>query len=181
MAFVRLTPTCWKNSRVSFSCLNDLWACKFYLGQLAAFTIATSGASVERNSLCGSHLWMNLGFPGQRRSHSSLFRASSPSASAIKKRPRCCSGPLEVQFQGSSDGVNWITLYSTTTVGSVGEVLTSISSNLTTDNYQQHRFAIQSQGQPIAVAQAQFNVATTGDRTRNKLVHPARYLGENGS
>jgi hypothetical protein len=35
--------------------------------------------------------------------------------------------------------------------------LTSISSNLTTGNYQQHRFAIQGQGQP-----AQFNVATTG-------------------
>jgi hypothetical protein len=67
-----------------------------------------------------------------------------------------------VQFQGSSDGVNWITLYSTTTVGSVGEVLTSISSNLTPGNFQQHRFAIQSQGQPIAVAQAQFNVAVTG-------------------
>jgi hypothetical protein len=40
--------------------------------------------------------------------------------------------------------------------------LTSISSNLTTGNYQQHRFAIQGQGQPIAVAQARFNVANTG-------------------
>jgi hypothetical protein len=40
--------------------------------------------------------------------------------------------------------------------------LTSISSNLSTGNFQQHRFAIQSQGRPIAVAQAQFNVATTG-------------------
>jgi hypothetical protein len=40
--------------------------------------------------------------------------------------------------------------------------LTSISSNLTTGNYQQHRFAIQSQGAPIACAQAQFNVAKTG-------------------
>jgi hypothetical protein len=71
-------------------------------------------------------------------------------ASAIKKRPRCCSGPLGVQFQGSSDGVTWITLYSATTTGNVAEVLTSISSNLTTGNFQQHRFAIQSQGQPIA-------------------------------
>jgi hypothetical protein len=41
-------------------------------------------------------------------------------------------------------------------------VLTSISSNLTTGNFQQHRFAIQSQGAPIACAQAQFNVAVTG-------------------
>jgi hypothetical protein len=53
-------------------------------------------------------------------------------------------------------------LYSTTTIGNVAEVLTSTSSNLTTGNFQQHRFAIQSQGQPIAVAQAQFNVAVTG-------------------
>jgi hypothetical protein len=51
----------------------------------------------------------------------------------------------------------------TTTVGSVGEVITSISSNLTTGNFQQHRFAIQSQGQPITVAQAQMNVAVTGN------------------
>jgi hypothetical protein len=59
--------------------------------------------------------------------------------------------------------VNWTVPYSiTTTVGSVGEVITSISSNLTTGNFQQHRFAIQSQGKPIAVAQAQFGVATTG-------------------
>jgi hypothetical protein len=67
-----------------------------------------------------------------------------------------------VQFQGSSDGVTWTVLYSTTTTGSVAEVLTSTSSNLTTGNFQQHRLAIQSQGQPIAVAQLQFNVATTG-------------------
>jgi hypothetical protein len=45
-------------------------------------------------------------------------------------------------------------LYSTTTTGNVAEVLTSISSNLTTGNFQQHRFAIQSQGAPIACAQA---------------------------
>jgi hypothetical protein len=67
-----------------------------------------------------------------------------------------------IQFQGSNDGVNWTVLYSTTTTGSVAEVLTSISSNLTTGNFQQHRFAIQSQGQPITVAQVQFSVATTG-------------------
>jgi hypothetical protein len=73
------------------------------------------------------------------------------------------SSATEIQFQGSNDGVNWTVPYSiTTTVGSVGEVITSISSNLTTGNFQQHRLAIQSQGQPIAVAQAQFNVAVTG-------------------
>jgi hypothetical protein len=68
----------------------------------------------------------------------------------------------EIQFQGSNDGVNWTVLYSTTTIGSVAEVLTSISSNLTTGNFQRHRLAIQSQGAPIACAQAQFNVAATG-------------------
>jgi hypothetical protein len=58
--------------------------------------------------------------------------------------------------------VNWTVLYSTTTTGSVAEVLTSVSSNLVAGNFQQHRLAIQSQGQPIAVSQAQFNVANTG-------------------
>jgi hypothetical protein len=72
------------------------------------------------------------------------------------------SSAAEIQFQGSNDGVNWTVLYSTTTTGSVAEVLTSISSNLTTGNFQQHRFANQSQGKPIAVAQAQFSVATSG-------------------
>jgi hypothetical protein len=38
--------------------------------------------------------------------------------------------------------VTWTVLYSTTTTDSVGEVLTSISSNLTTGNFRQHRFAI---------------------------------------
>jgi hypothetical protein len=81
------------------------------------------------------------------------------------------SSATEIQFQGSNDQVNWTVLYSTTSVGSVGEVLTSISSNLTTGNYQQHRFAIQSQGQPIAVAQVQFSVVTTGQNERMTLPH----------
>jgi hypothetical protein len=81
------------------------------------------------------------------------------------------SSATEIQSQGSNDEVNWTVLYSTTSVGSVGEVLTSISSNLTTGNYQQHRFAIQSQGQPIAVAQVQFNVVTTGQNERMTLPH----------
>jgi hypothetical protein len=41
-------------------------------------------------------------------------------------------------------------------------LLSSLSSNLTTGNFQWHRFAIQSQNKPIAVAQAQFSVATSG-------------------
>jgi hypothetical protein len=93
---------------------------------------------------------------------SNVKRWAQVEQQSLKKRPRCYSGPLGVQFQGSSDGVNWTVLYSTTTVGGAGEIVTSVSSNLMTGNFQQHRFAIQSQGQPIAVAQAQFNVATTG-------------------
>jgi len=72
------------------------------------------------------------------------------------------SSATGIQLQGSSDGVTWTVLYSTTTVGGLGEVVTSLSSNITTGNFQQHRIAIQSQGQPIGVAQVQFSVATTG-------------------
>jgi hypothetical protein len=68
-----------------------------------------------------------------------------------------------VLLQGSSDGVTWVTLYSTTSQGTNGEVITSISSNLTTGGFQQHRVAIAGDGtHPIYVAQVQFNVATTG-------------------
>jgi hypothetical protein len=72
------------------------------------------------------------------------------------------SSATEIQFQGSNDGVNWTVPYSITTIGSIAEVLASISSNLTTGNFQQHRLTIQSQGASIACAQAQFNVAVTG-------------------
>jgi hypothetical protein len=48
-------------------------------------------------------------------------------------------------------------------VEAAGEVLTSISSNLTTGNFQQHRVAIAGDGtNPIYVAQVQFNVSNTG-------------------
>jgi hypothetical protein len=65
-------------------------------------------------------------------------------------------------FRDRTTGLIGLVLYSTTTIGNVAEVLTSISSNLITGNFPQHRLAIQSQGQPIAAAQAQFNVAVTG-------------------
>jgi hypothetical protein len=41
-------------------------------------------------------------------------------------------------------------------------LLSSLSSNLVAGNFRQHRFAIQSQGAPIACAQLQLNVAVTG-------------------
>jgi hypothetical protein len=66
----------------------------------------------------------------------------------VPRRPR-------FNFRDQTTGLIGLCFISTTTtVGSVGEVITSISSNLTTGNFKQHRFAIQSQGQPIAVAQA---------------------------
>jgi hypothetical protein len=55
-------------------------------------------------------------------------------------------------------------LYSTTALGLAAETITSISSNLTTGSYQQHRVVISGDGvHPICVAQVQFNVATTGN------------------
>src|SRR5262249_47730154 len=44
-------------------------------------------------------------------------------------------GSSALQLQGSSDGASWVTLYSTTSAGTVGEIINSISSNLTTGNF----------------------------------------------
>jgi hypothetical protein len=62
-----------------------------------------------------------------------------------------------LQFQGSNDGLTWNTLYSTTVRGVNGEVINSISSNLTLGNFQQHRVVIGGSGGPIYVAQVQLN------------------------
>jgi hypothetical protein len=40
-----------------------------------------------------------------------------------------------IQLQGSSDGVTWVTLYSTTAKGTNGEIITSLSSNLTAGSF----------------------------------------------
>jgi hypothetical protein len=80
----------------------------------------------------------------------SLFRAITynvNSFSAICASDATLSGSsaTEIQFQGSNDGVNWTVLYSTTTTGSVAEVLTSISSNLTTGH---RHFELNKSAQP---------------------------------
>jgi hypothetical protein len=55
-----------------------------------------------------------------------------------------------IQLQGSSDGVTRVTL-------------TSISSNLSAGQFQQHRVAVAGNGTgPIYVGQAQFGVDSTG-------------------
>jgi hypothetical protein len=82
------------------------------------------------------------------------FSVYAPSDAAL--------GSSALQLQGSNDAVNWVTLYSTTSARTIGEIINSISSNLTTGNFQNHRIALAGGTASIAVAQAQFNVATTG-------------------
>jgi len=77
--------------------------------------------------------------------------------------PILSGGTTGVWLQGSNDGVIWTTLYSTTTAGTNGEQLTSVSSNLATGNYQYHQIVIQGDGaSQISVSQVQFSVADTG-------------------
>jgi hypothetical protein len=71
-------------------------------------------------------------------------------------------GSSALQLQGSNDGNSWTVLYSTTPLGTVGEIIASSSGNLTTGNFQNHRIALAGGSQPIAVAQVQMNVANTG-------------------
>jgi hypothetical protein len=82
-----------------------------------------------------------------------------------------------LQLEGSSDGVSWTVFYSTNVQGVVGEIITSISSNLTAGNFQQHRVAIAGNGAgPIYVAQAKFNVLDTGQKTRTARTLGRRYI-----
>lgn len=91
------------------------------------------------------------------------YSLTSFSVFAPLDQPLLQSGVTGLQLQGSNDGVSWTVLYSTTTLGTNGEQVNSISSNLTTGNYQRHEVVIQGDGShQIAVAQVQFNVADTG-------------------
>jgi hypothetical protein len=55
-----------------------------------------------------------------------------------------------------NDGSTWLTLYNATARGTNGETITSLGSNLTSGNFQQHRLAIQGNGAgPIYCAQLQ--------------------------
>lgn len=68
------------------------------------------------------------------------------------------SGGTSYHIDGSPDGVNWTTLISGNTVGTVGEVLTA--STTLGAFYQYHRASLQGDGiSTIAIAQAQFNVS----------------------
>jgi len=86
------------------------------------------------------------------------FAVTAPSDQPLLK-----SGSTGVQFQGSNNGISWTVLYSTTTPGTNGEVITGISSNLSGGNFQYHRVAIQGDGATqVAVAQLSMTVSNTG-------------------
>ncbi len=91
------------------------------------------------------------------------YSVTSFSVYAPTDQPIFAGGVTGLYLQGSNDGFVWTTLYSTTTLGTNGEQITSISSNMTTGNYQYHEIAIQGDGvNQVTVAQVQFNVANTG-------------------
>jgi hypothetical protein len=91
------------------------------------------------------------------------YSVTSFSVFAPTDQPISRAGATGLQLQGSNDGFVWTVLYSTTTLGTNGEQIDSVSGNLTTGNYQYHQIAIQGDGSnQVAVAQVQFNVADTG-------------------
>ena len=90
------------------------------------------------------------------------YNLSAFSVTAPSDKPLLASGVTGLQLHGSNNGVSWATLYSTTTPGTVGEKVTSISSNLSGGDYQYHRIAIQGDGfSQVSVAQVSFTVSDT--------------------
>lgn len=68
------------------------------------------------------------------------------------------TGITGVNFEGSSNGTTWTTLYSTTTVGAVGEVITANTTSATA--FQYHHIAIQGDGiSQVTIAQLVINVS----------------------
>ncbi len=68
------------------------------------------------------------------------------------------TGITGVALQGSPDNATWTTLYSTTTLGTIGETITANSTVGT--GYQYHRIAIQGDGiSAVAIAQAVLNIS----------------------
>lgn len=127
-------------------------------------TLAVSNSSYQNN--IGKNWYAGLsgvGVPSTLSPPALTYSVTSFSLYAPIDLPILSGGATGVWLQGSNDGAVWTTLYSTTTAGTNGEQLTSVSSNLTTGNYQYHRIAIQGDGiNQISVSQIQFNVADTG-------------------
>ena len=68
------------------------------------------------------------------------------------------TGITGIHLDGSADGANWTTLFSTTSVGTVGETVTANTTSGTF--YQYHRIAIEGDGiSAVAIAQAILNVS----------------------
>lgn len=68
------------------------------------------------------------------------------------------TGITGYHLEGSVNGVTWVTLYSSTTAGGIGEVITA-SSTLGAA-YQYHRIAIQGDGlSAVSIAQAKLNIS----------------------
>jgi hypothetical protein len=68
------------------------------------------------------------------------------------------TGITGFHIEGSSNNSSWTTLYSGTTAGTVGEIITATSTSLLP--FQYHRVAIQGDGiSAVAIAQAIFNVS----------------------
>lgn len=91
------------------------------------------------------------------------YEVSSFSVYAPLDKPLSDGGAVGLRLEGSNDAITWTTLYSTTTAGTNGESVTSVSSNLTGGNYQYHRINILGDGiSQISVSQVKFNVSNTG-------------------
>jgi hypothetical protein len=68
------------------------------------------------------------------------------------------AGATGIHLDGSADGVNWTTIFSSTTAGTIGESLTAATTSAAF--YQYHRIAIQGDGfSRVCIAQAQLNVS----------------------
>jgi hypothetical protein len=68
------------------------------------------------------------------------------------------SGATGFTLDGSVDSLNWTTIYSSTTTGTVGELITATTTSAAA--YPYHRIAIQGDGiSTVTIAQAVFNVA----------------------
>lgn len=88
---------------------------------------------------------------------------SSITLTAPNDRPflNTATGVTGVHLDGSANGVTWTTIFSGTTAGTVGEVLTASTTSATP--FQFHRIVIQGDGlSPVGIAQAVLNISDAG-------------------
>jgi hypothetical protein len=86
----------------------------------------------------------------------SAFTIVAPSDQAFLR-----TGATGYRLEGSNNGATWTTIYSGTTAGSVGEVITANTTSQAP--YQYHRVNIQGDGvSQVAIAQAIFSISDAG-------------------